>query len=853
MKNYRFYTVIVILLMASIPVLAGTVEVQRAKALGAKFVEANFKYNTPLEWVYTGVTEQGLPSFHVFNGSSGGFVIVSACDLTSPILGYAETGSFNVENLPDGLAYFLNGYGQSVDFAEENLKRADFVIAQAWTNLECYGKTQTTKSVVVQPLIATHWDQDCYYNSCCPKDEEGPCGNVYAGCVATSMAQVMKYWNHPQQGTGSHSYNSYTYGILSADFGGTTYHWDEMPESLHENELYVSTLIFHCGVSVNMNYGNMASGALQQNIPPAMSAYFGYGPSQCLYRDDYSYKEWVAKMYDALDCATPILYAGQGGGNVGHAFVCDGYDDNGLFHINWCWGGELDGYFSIDNLQTYNQTWNQAQKMVADVRPVDVYNTMPKAPSNFSVQPLSDDSYTCTIHWNNPNKTLNESNLTHIDQIVVERDGRVIYTENNATPGATMEITDEVPFYGLHDYQVYAVNEGTHGLNAAQYDVRFGPNCIWTIEATSSMINGWQGAAVQVINSANQLYASVTATNSPQTLSVEVPLGRVSFAWNLGNSNVSEVGIVVKDAENQIVYSYSGFATELPDIFLQTNNSCGNGTDCGMPTDLYAEIFDGDAVILTWGGAPDVSDYNVYRNGVLLQTVHGHLTEFGDDEPNHGGNCYYVTAFCASGESDPTNEACVTMGDDCQPATGLWYEMTSNNKVKLTWETPQPHDGLSGFYVYRTKEADMHWQKIKALGANATSYTDNTSMEDETFYLYKVVAYYQAIDCYSAPAQSKYNEFEYFLRVYWSVDGVHEATESRIEVFPNPGGNSLNIRTAVGSATLQVFDIVGHKVIETPLTETTTTFNTEKWPAGMYFWKVYSDNREAEMGKWIKE
>jgi hypothetical protein len=237
----------------------------------------------------------------------------------------------------------------------------------------------------------------------------------------------------------------------------------------------------------------------------------------------------------------------------------------------------------------------------------------------------------------------------------------------------------------------------------------------------------------------------------------------------------------------------------------------------------------------------------------MLVTILGQETGFIDEEPSYGGNCYYVTAFCEGGESDPTNEACVSVGDDCQPASQLWYEMTSNNKVKLTWAAPQPNDGLSGYYVYRTKESEMNWQKIKTLNANATSYTDNSTLEDETFYLYKVVAYYQTIDCYSAPAQSKYSEFEFFVRVYWSVDSVHEAEEMCIEVYPNPGSNSLSIRTTVESATLQVFDIVGHKVIEMPLTETVTTLNTEKWPAGMYFWKVYSDNHEAEAGKWIKK
>lgn len=815
MKNNRLLYIIIALMLTSVSALAGTVDKQQAARLGAKFVEANFAESTSLEWVCTAVTEKGNPSYHVFNGIPDGFVIVSACNLTSPILGYSETGYFDGNHIPVGLRYFLDGYGQSVDFAEEKLKKADFVIAKEWENLERCGKTQNSKSVVVEPLVSTHWDQECYYNSYCPKDNEGPCGCAYAGCVATSMAQVMKYWNHPQQGTGTHSYNSYLYGTISADFGSTTYHWDEMPESLQGNEHYVGPLIFHCGVSVDMNYGAYGSGALHQSITTAMSSYFGYGTSHNLERDDYSYDEWVSMMRDALDMALPILYAGTDGANMGHSFICDGYDDNGLFHINWSWGGVLDGYFSIDNLHTYNQTWNLAQKMIADAMPLDVYNNTPKAPSNLTVQPLSDNSYTCTVRWNNPTKALNNSNLTHIDQIIVKCDGRVVFIQDDVTPGAAMEITDEVPFYGLHDYQVYAVNNGNRGSAASENDVRFGPSCAWTIEAGTTSFNGWQGASIQIINNATQVIASLTTQTNSETFSVDVPLGHVSFAFAKGNSPVSNVNFVIKNTENQIVYSYSGSLDGIEEgIFLQTNNNCGNGSDCDTPTDFNA-IAEDDHVVLTREALDETTDYNVYRNGTLLHTVHSPATTFIDEIPNHGGNCYRVTTFCTSGESEPSNEICVTMGEGCKPPTSLWYETTSSNKVKLTWETPQPHDGLSGFYIYRTKETDMNWQQIKTLGASYTSYTDNTTLDDETSYLYKVVAYYQASDCYSAPARSRYNESEYFVRVYWSVDGMNETHTDEVKVYPNPASNTIQIE-GIEPTVIQLYNTFGQlaKTIE---------------------------------------
>ena len=454
-----------------------------------------------------------------------------------------------------------------------------------------------------------------------------------------------------------------------------------------------------------------------------------------------------------------------------------------------------------------------AQKMVADARPLGVYNNTPQAPTNFTAQPASDESYTCNLHWNNPTKTLNNANLTHIDQIVVMRDGVVVYTQDNVTPGAAMNITDEVPVYGLHSYQVYAVNNGYHGLAALQNDVRFGPSCTWTVECGTSGPSGWQGAAIEVLNNAMQMYGSVSPTTSSATFQVDVPLGYVSFAWVKGNSTVYDVSFTIRDAENQVVYSYSGLTSDLTDgVFLHTNNSCGNSEECGMPVELYA-FEEGDYVVLDWFDSAEAEKYNVYRDGILLATVLGQETGFIDEAPNYGGHCYYVTAFCASGESDPTNEACVTVGEGCQPATNLWFEMTENNKVKLTWVRPEHSDGLTQYVVYRTKESDMDWREIKTVSPSVTSSIDNGTLEDETFYLYKLVAYYYDMDCYSVPARSKYNEFEYFVRVYWSVDGMAETEAGRVEVYPNPASETLRVE-GLEVAEIQVYNALGQLVKE---------------------------------------
>lgn len=832
MKKHKIL-IIIALLFASVKMFSGTVEMQQAKSLAMKFVEANFTHPVQMEWACTAVTESGRPAYYVFNGVSGGFVVFSASDLTSPILGYSETGSFSDESIPEGLAYFLNGYSRSVDFAEERISKVDFVIAQEWECLERCGMTQTAKMGAVPPLIATHWDQECYYNEYCPEDEGGSCGHVKVGCVATAMGQIMRYWNHPMQGTGSHTNNSYFYGPLTVNFGETTYHWDQMPERLTDYNDAVATLLYHCGVSVDMVYAPApnGSGTSQEKMKSALSNYFNYASPHYIERDNYpSYDDWTYIMRHALDSEIPIAYCGtdteQGVG--GHSFICDGYDANGLFHFNWGWSGDLDGYFSIDNLRTYNLAWNAHQAMIYDIRPRPVYDETPQAPAQLVVEPLGEDSYTCSIRWSNPTKTLSNSSLSTIDQIIVKRDGQVIYTENNVSPGAIMEIMDEVPYFALYDYCVYAVYHDNHGESATQNEVRFGPSCNWSIVMSSA-----NGSAITLYNNAGQRVERISPTLSQQSFSVAVPLGRVSFGWSMGNSTANSVTFTIRDADGQQVYQFSGNPADLPDgVFLTLNNGCGHAV-CGNPSELYAAA-DGNNVTLNWLTAVGETEYNIYRDGVVVKTVKNGATSFVDEDVTQGGHCYFVTSFCEGGESDPTNEACATAGEGCQPATGLWYEMTANNKVKLIWEPPQPNNGLSGYYLYRTKESEMDWKRIKTINASATSVIDNSNLEDETSYLYRLVAYYQHIDCYSAPARSRYNEFEYFLRVYWSLDGLNEMNKDRVEVYPNPVSSTLMVE-GVEVAEMQLYNAIGQLV---KTVRDTNEIPVANLPQGVYLLRI---------------
>ena len=341
------------------------VDENKAKIVGQNFLttQSNSQVlsgSTNLELVYmassnassTNTSQTQATFFYVFNADGKGFVIVSGDDNVVPILAYSDEGIFDPNNIPPNARKWLEEYKSQIRDVIDNNISATKEIKKEWANY-LSGLTQSTPKDIasVNPLVSTKWDQAPYYNALCPS-------NSVTGCVATAMAQIMKYWNYPATGSDFHSYNHQTYGMLSANFGSTTYDWGAMPNVVSSPNNAVATLMYQLGVSVDMSYSPEVSGAyVIQNSPTpqacseyALKTYFGYKSTlQGIERDNYNQTQWVNLLKGELDASRPILYAGFGSGG-GHAFVCDGYDNNNFFHFNWGWGGAYDGYFSINAL-----------------------------------------------------------------------------------------------------------------------------------------------------------------------------------------------------------------------------------------------------------------------------------------------------------------------------------------------------------------------------------------------------------------------------------------------------------------------------------------------------------------------
>lgn len=379
MKSNRVKRFFIVALCSSLALslYAAPRTVQQAQQIADAFIGSagNLKKvagaSTRLAYTRSGDSQ---PLFYVFNRDAG-FVIVSADDRAPEILGYSDAGPFDVDSLPDNFRYLLNSYAAEL----ESLAAAPEAIALP---AKAVGRSTQATGKSVAPLLGSIlWNQGDPYNRQCPVMSDG--GRSVVGCVATAMAQIMGYHQWPEKGTGTiPGYTTQSQGLVidEENIENTYYDWDHITpvytsESTDEERNAVATLMYHCGISVGMDYG-YESGAFSQDVPEALTTYFGYNRNmKLLNRLYYTKAEWDSIIRHELDEKRPVYYSGASA-QGGHAFVCDGYDTNGLFHINWGWSGLSNGYFMLSNLTPAaqgtggsNGGFNWSQAIITGIQP----------------------------------------------------------------------------------------------------------------------------------------------------------------------------------------------------------------------------------------------------------------------------------------------------------------------------------------------------------------------------------------------------------------------------------------------------------------------------------------------------
>ena len=293
--------------------------------------------------VHTTCTDRGEAAVYVFNGSDdNGFMILSADDQATPLLGYSESGAFNADRIPPQLEWWLSEYAAQIEYARKN-------------NIHDAKRPMEAPRQAIEPMLKTKWDQVDPFNNQCPLEGTQ---RTWTGCVATSMAQVLKYFEYPQKGEGQITYNIESLEKkVTMNFAQKNFDWDNMLDSYADGQYTeaqadaVAYLMKACGYAVKMQYGLDSSGALALNIRNGLVKYLKYDAStEYALRAYYSTAQWHNMIYENLKNVGPEIYGGGSALGGGHSFVCDGYDGDGMYHFNWGWSGISDGYFSLEAL-----------------------------------------------------------------------------------------------------------------------------------------------------------------------------------------------------------------------------------------------------------------------------------------------------------------------------------------------------------------------------------------------------------------------------------------------------------------------------------------------------------------------
>ena len=554
MKSVRFIVTMVAVVLLWSTAVASPVSPARAARVAKSFFgmlngtkgEVRLAEGN-VAWQYEGM--------YLFVGEKGGFVLVAADDAARPILGYSSTGRMDIDNVPPQLQEWLQGYARVMKALGESKASTTPEYAEEWYALEHGTAVATETKDAVEPMLTTFWDQTYPYNGYCP-------GGTVTGCAATAQAQVMNYWKFPIFGKGSHSYVHRRYGEQKADFGKTLYDWEHMPSmagvrSTDEEKNAVATLMYHCGVSLDMDYGTAAQGGSSAlglvgepgyaSIDNALKDYFCYKPTLRVRHRDYGFtnESWRDTLIAELDLGHPIVYAGSGE-QGGHGFVCDGYDERGYLHFNFGWSGIGDGYFPVDSISpgiggvggNVTYTFNMSNSALLGLEPdyrMRVSDTL------FSL--MRDGGADSLLFCTNQKMGTEWMMTCDADWLMVNVD--------SLGGAARIRFSADANASGQERVAVLQFHQGDSVCEVRVVQSEYAPEelCPLNVVMESTRGNGWTSGAYLSFESENGLVFGVASLQSGSKDSVQVPVGHhhVYVVWHGAGGTDRYVNYEVKN------------------------------------------------------------------------------------------------------------------------------------------------------------------------------------------------------------------------------------------------------------------------------------------------------------------
>ncbi|MCB2219857.1 MAG: C10 family peptidase [Bacteroidetes bacterium] len=791
------------------------------KAAKNHYLTYNEAVNTGLinlNLIYT-ETANEQPVYYVFNVENNkGFIIVSAEDNVYPILGYAFEGTYQTQTDfdPENFNYWMNNYADQIVYTRNHFLKADELINQTWSEL--LQANPTVKSIEnVDPLLTTTWDQGTYYNQLCPTDPGGPGGHVWAGCVATAMGQVMKYHNYPDQGSGSHSYNCPGYGNQSANFGATTYNWSGMPNQINSSNTNVATLLYHLGISVDMQYSPSGSGAFSSDARDALVEYFNYSDNaQLLPKNAFPIETFVYKLKNELNLNRPVYYSGSGSAG-GHAFVCDGYQGDDYFHFNWGWSGYANGYFYLNNLNPGGTQFNQGQSAMFYVYPEGT--SVLAGPENFTAEVNGTD---VNLLWDAPSgKDLLGYNIYRNNEII--------------DFVSTTDYMDEGLEQGSYAYYVCVVYDEGESFPSESASIFVGGGTTMVFEEVFDSYTAGGQLACQ--NGDDW----TTWSNAPCGAEDAYISSEVSYS-GANSVMVSGTNDVVKVIENYTSGLYKiSFYINVPSGFLGYFNTLqlfsGTNSSWGMQVffneDGTGSIDGGGEGAASFNYTPDTWMYNeviIDLNGDWAEykldgvSVHGwqwSIGAFGQNSLNQlGGVNFY--AWAGKGKASPTYYIDDFMIEEfgplmLLPPTNFAVNVSFEN-IQLTWDAPASSDVL-GYNIYYSFDGGNF-----ELLDNTTETSFVTEIPGPGLHTYYLTAVYDNGESQPSNTQEVL------------ISGMETFMAEEINIYPNPAGDYLIINTPENTSAIIILSYTGKIIISetAPGTGKSTRMDISGLNAGVY-------------------
>ena len=720
MKRLSLFVALV--LIVAMPMMAERVTPETAQKVAKTFLNNNGAKSAQL----TDLTNAaGFSNLYIFNGEEG-FVVMAADDCVQPILGYSLTGKFVAEDMPSNVSGWLQGYNDEIQYAIEHQLRATDETIQLWNDLAEGNSKAARATTVVSPLVQTTWDQNGFYyysggqvvmfelyNNLCPYDNTAGERTV-TGCVATAMAQIMKYWSYPAQGIGSHSYTPYTrpdLGVQSANFGSTNYSWINMPNSLSQSSSDVqinaiAVLMYHCGVSVDMMYNISANGgsaAYAEDIPYALHNYFNYkSTANIKYKSNYSNNNWINLLKAELDASRPIEYNGSGNAG-GHAFVCDGYNSSNQFHFNWGWSGSNDGFYSLTSLNPGSggaggggYVFNDNQSAIFGIEPG---STLP-APTNLTY--TLNNTQNLTLTWNGVSAASSYNVYCNNNLIGNTTSTTYAYTAPYGTSAYFVRAVDSSGQQSLPsntvtvtvDYPTPIVDDLTATLSGNNISLSWtapewcypatpsatltygdgefsgyslgyggGSNMYWGHRYLASDLSAYNNMALYKASfyanetGAYKIYVyKGTVSNHPQTQVLQQSLNVGATGWF--DFDLSST-IIIDASKDYWVFMYDPEGRSYPATYCSYSGNNGNYY-ASSPTSSVG-TYSGAAFLIKTYVTDGVYTYNLYRNGSPL-SLNMTTTSYTDSNRNNTVSYYTVKTNYYGGVTDASNGVGYTLG-----------------------------------------------------------------------------------------------------------------------------------------------------------------------------------------------